>query len=178
MVDMHNFFREICAMYFVQNPIKLSAPGVIVQIDESSFSHKPKYHHGRAPASLIRVFGIVNTSTKPAVGYMDIIEERDAATLLPKIERIVRKRSMVHSNKWKAYSQMQGHGYKHRTVNHSLSFINPETGVNTQNIESYWNKQKSRIKVGLFGWKRSFFFNSYLQDKNLNVARSFIKKYF
>jgi len=37
-------------------------------------------------------------------------------------------------------------GLEHRTVNHSLNFVNPADGTHTQNIESYWAKQKLRIK--------------------------------
>ena len=31
-------------------------------------------------------------------------------------------------------------------VNHSLHFVDPVTGVHTQNIESYWNRVKTKFK--------------------------------
>ena len=34
----------------------------------------------------------------------------------------------------------------HATVNHSLEFVNPVTGVHTQHVESYWNRVKMKFK--------------------------------
>ena len=34
----------------------------------------------------------------------------------------------------------------HRTVNHSVEFVDSVTGVHTQNIESYWNRVKMKLK--------------------------------
>ena len=34
----------------------------------------------------------------------------------------------------------------HSTVNHSLHFIDPGTGIHTQNVESYWNHVKGKFK--------------------------------
>ena len=31
-------------------------------------------------------------------------------------------------------------------INHSIEFVNPTTGVPTQNVESYWNRQKTKLK--------------------------------
>ena len=36
----------------------------------------------------------------------------------------------------------------HRTVNHSVNFVDPQTVVHTQAIESYWNRHKAHIKQG------------------------------
>jgi hypothetical protein len=38
-------------------------------------------------------------------------------------------------------------GVQHRTVNHSLNFVDPGTGIHTQHIESYWSKCKGRFKA-------------------------------
>ena len=154
--------REICDRYLLKNPIRLGGPGVIVQIDESCFSHKPKHHRGRAPEHPIWVFGIVDTSYQPAVGYMEIVEKRDAETLLPIIQAVVDRKSIIHSDEWKAYSSLQRSGYQHSTVNHSLNFVEPVTGVHTQNIESYWNVKKAYIKK-MWGCHRNML-HWYLQE--------------
>ena len=50
------------------------------------------------------VFGIVDTSHSPAVGYMEVVQCRDAATLLPIIQSHVAPRSVVHSDQRRAYT--------------------------------------------------------------------------
>ena len=146
MVDLYSFFREVCTKHFETNPVQLGGPGITLQVDGSCFSHKPKHHRGRTPHSQIWVFGIVDTSTTPAIGYMEIVERRDAGTLLPIIEKVVRQGSTVHSDEWKAYQKISNIGYQHETVNHSLNFVDKKTGVHTQHVESYWNKQKGKNK--------------------------------
>lgn len=163
VVDIFNFFREICTKYFDKNPIRLGGAGLVVQIDESCFSHKPKYHRGRASKEPIWVFGLVDTSTVPCLGYMEIVESRSAMTLLPIIEKVVRPGTVIHSDQWKAYSNIQRDlGLEHHTVNHSVCFVDPHTGVHTQTIESYWGRHKARIKR-MQGCKREFL-HSYLQE--------------
>ncbi len=163
VIDCFSFFRELCSLYFQAYPIKLGGPGIVVQIDESCFSHKPKHHHGRSPNEPIWVFGIVDTSTKPAFGYMQIVHSRDSATLLPIIEKVVQPRSIIYSDQWKVYRSIQSsREIEHHRVNHSLHFVDPTTGVNTQTVESYWNKHKIRIKA-MLGCKREFL-DSYLQE--------------
>ena len=38
------------------------------------------------------------------------------------------------------------HRPSHSTVNHSLHFIDPGTGIHTQNVKSYWNRVKGKFK--------------------------------
>ena len=54
----------------------------------------------------------------------------------------------VHSDQWSAYNRVSSlPGIAgHSTVNHSLHFVDPSTGIHTQNIESYRNRVKCKIK--------------------------------
>lgn len=141
----------------------LGGPGVIVQIDESLFNHKPKvllrkftananvydivfvllqYHRGRRAEIENWVFGMVDTSYSPSLGYMQIVDRRDAATLLPIIRAHTAPGTIVHSDEWAAYSRIDREipHLQHQTVNHS---VNP-TGVHTQND---WNRVKKKLKT-------------------------------
>ena len=94
------------------------------------------------------VFGIVDTSYQPALGYMEIVQRRDAATLLPIIQAHTAPGSIVHSDDWAAYRSVHqlGNVATHNVVNHSLHFVDPVTGVHTQNVESSWNRVKTKFK--------------------------------
>ena len=94
------------------------------------------------------MFGMVDTSNTPSLGYMEIVPQRNAATLLPIIQQHVVNGSTVYSDQWAAYNQvaMVPGVAGHATVNHSINFVDPITGVHTQNVESYWNRVKTKFK--------------------------------
>ena len=79
---------------------------------------------------------MADTSSEPAVGYMEIVQRRDAATLLPIIAAHTAPGTIIHSGEWAAYCQVRNIPAvaSHNAVNHSLNFVDPQTGVHTQNI--------------------------------------------
>ena len=85
------------------------------------------------------MFGMVDTSQQPALGYMEVVQQRDALTLLPIIQAHTAPGTTIHSDQWAAYSPGIA---AHNTVNHSLNFVDPVTGTHTQHIESYWSRAK------------------------------------
>ena len=55
----------------------------------------------------------------------------------------------IYSDKWAAYNDIKALYHlklKHETVNHSLYFVNPDSFVCTNKIESYWNASKYKFK--------------------------------
>ncbi|KAF7688371.1 hypothetical protein CDIK_2943 [Cucumispora dikerogammari] len=139
--------RALCFKHNETFPIRLGGPSVICQIDESLFRHKPKNHRGRATNNKIWVFGIADTSFILAKIYLKVVENRSAAVLLLHISLVCRPGTIIHSDQWAAYNSIDVQWFAHETVNHSLYFVDPQTSVNTQTIESYWAKAKLRIKI-------------------------------
>ena len=153
-IDIYQWFREVWSTKLLSearanpNVVKLGGPGVVVQIDESMFSHKPKNHRGRPARSENWVFGMVDTSRNPALGVMRLVPRRDAATLLPIIKDWCLSGTIIYFDEGAAYNRINTlpNITQHQHVNHSLHFVDPATGVHTQNIESYWNNVKTKLK--------------------------------
>lgn len=94
------------------------------------------------------MFGMADITQQPALGYMEIVAHRNAATLLPIINSHVAPGTEVWSDEWSAYHNIGSlpNVSTHKTVNHSVQFLDPVTGVHTNHIESYWNRVKSKLK--------------------------------
>lgn len=90
----------------------------------------------------------MDVSQSPALGYMEVVQRRNAATLLPIIQQHVAPGSIIHSDQWAAYNSVSSlpNVSSHGTVNHTLHFVDPTTGVHTQNVESYWSRVKVKLK--------------------------------
>ena len=84
----------------------------------------------------------------PSLGFMQIVQQRTPQTLLPIINAHVALGTIVHTNEWRSYSRISSlpNVASHGMVNRSVTFVNPTTGFHTQNIESYWNRIKIKLK--------------------------------
>jgi hypothetical protein len=68
---------------------------------------------------------------------------RDQNTLNEIILNNVEIGSILATDQWAGYNRLSSIEYLHDTVNHSENFVNPETGVNTQQIEATWSVKKN-----------------------------------
>ena len=91
---------------------------------------------------------MVDASYAPGLGYMEVVQTRDAHTLLPIIRAHTAPGTIIHSDQWRAYNNVSSLPAvtAHGVVNHSLHFVDPVTGVHTQTVESYWNRDKTKLK--------------------------------
>ena len=107
-----------------------------------------------------KVFGIYDRDTN--VSILQVMDRRDAATLLPIIQRHVRPGSMIYSDGWAAYNKLDHLGYGHHVVIHDDKFVDPVTGVHINGDEAYWSRAKQKIKA-VYG-SRLYMIPSYLDE--------------
>ena len=85
---------------------------------------------------------MVDTSATLALGIVHAVPDHSATTLLPIIQQYVAPGTIVWLDEWSAYNTVSSlpNVAQHDTVNHSSEFVNPTTGIHTQNVESYRNR--------------------------------------
>ncbi|KCZ77911.1 hypothetical protein H311_01070, partial [Anncaliia algerae PRA109] len=121
---------------------KIGGKDRIVEIDESKFS-KRKYNIGRNIVSLWVVGGI---DVESGDSFFVEVIKRDATTLRGIILENVEQGSILHTDCWRGYINLQDFGYKHYTVNHSQNFVNPSNFCSTQMIEGMWSVYKRKFR--------------------------------
>jgi len=144
VTDWYNFARDICSEELINNPLRIGGAGHTVAIDESVVA-KTKPGNARArPVPPQWVFGGVDLGTGEF--FMELVPQRDAATLQPIIQRTIAPGTRIWSDQWAAYNGLNALGYVHQTVNHTQHFVDPVTGVHTNNIEARWSACKASFK--------------------------------
>ena len=80
--------------------------------------------------------------------FMVAVPDRTAATLIQVIEERIAPGTMIVSDCWAAYNQLDVHpDFVHFSVNHRYNFVNPNNPeVHTQTIERLWRSAKRRNK--------------------------------
>lgn len=146
IVQWFVYFRDICSWWLVQNPQTIGGQGLTVEIDESLVARR-KNERGRVVQQRW-VFGGVCRET--GQGFLVLIPDKTAQTLLPLIEEHVAPGSTIHSDGLASYNNINTlpviPPYQHLVVNHNRNFVDPQTGACTNNIECYWKNCKKKFK--------------------------------
>jgi transposase-like protein len=157
-------FRMLVGSTLEPEDQMIGGNGVIVEIDETKMG-KRKYHRGHHVDGVWVVAGIERTQTGKV--FATTVEDRSAATLTSLISAHVMPGSIVYTDLWKGYGNIESQlGLTHNTVNHSKCFKDPISGVCTNKVEGLNNALKmkisprNRVKGGMndhlleFIWRR------------------------
>jgi len=104
---------------------------------------KPENAQGR-PVPPQWVVGGVDLQTGKF--FLEMVPERSVARLTPVLQRHILPGSTVWTDCWHGYCQVAQQGYHHEVVNHNENFVDPTTGVHTDNVKSRWAACKAMLK--------------------------------
>ena len=120
ITDWYNFCRDICSQDLIINPVQLGGVGDIVEIDESKWGRKRKYHRGA-----VRneggpwIFGAIER--RRSMAYMFVVHRITREEIMPHILRSIAPGTIIHSDQYRVYNVLPQQGYHHETVNHSVT---------------------------------------------------------
>ncbi|XP_041349186.1 LOW QUALITY PROTEIN: uncharacterized protein LOC121368516, partial [Gigantopelta aegis] len=150
-VNWASYIRELFCHYVHQQYQMIYFMGD-VEIDKSLFGRKMKYKRGNPRGLKLGFFGIIERESNIIILYL--VDNCDANTLIPIIQRHVSPGSRIFSDSWAAYLQLNSLGYEHYSVCHKTNFNkkykNVETGeiINccTNQIEGVWKICKDHFR--------------------------------
>jgi transposase-like protein len=145
ITDYLRHFRQLAASSLDEEDDLVGGQGIIVEVDESKFG-KRKYHRGHRVEGAWVIGGVERTEKRKF--FAQVVEKRDAATIISVLSRHIKPGSIVHTDCWRAYSGIDAElGITHDTVNHSLEFVNKENNVHTNTIEGSWRWLKASVSL-------------------------------
>lgn len=175
----YRHYRQLVASTLAEERALVGGPGVVVEIDETKMG-KRKFHRGHHVEGVWILGGVERTTERQV--FLRVVDNRNAETLTNVIKDCVHPDSIIITDLWKAYSSLGSKlGFAHLTVNHSVTFKDPETGAHTNSIEGTWNGLKmfigarNRVKNGMdeflfeFIWRRKN--TGYLWDDFIGAMR-------
>lgn len=163
IAEYHRFYLQLIENNVENEDMKIGGNGIKVQIDETKLG-KRKYHRGHRVDGVWVLVGVEITNERKL--FIKAVSDRCAQTLEEIITSYVYPGSIIQTDMWKGYNNLNRLGYIHERVNHSIGFINEETGVNTNTVEGTNNGLKlsiparNRVECGINGhllkfvWRR------------------------
>ncbi len=174
VVDGYNICREACSKIISSRLKFCGTHDAPIQVGESYFSGRRKYNRGRFLSfdqhtrKACYLTGIQKSQAQPTssrncgnriaglwvVGLLQskenvhflVVPDHTAATLTPVIEKYVVEGSIVVTDEWRGYSQLERRGFFSQNSESFEEFVSPETGYHTKGIERQSVDAKSYMK--------------------------------
>lgn len=121
---------------------KIGGNKMIVEVDESKFG-KRKFNKGHHVDGVWIIGGVERSENKKI--NLEIIKKRNTENIDLFFKNNINIDSIVLTDCWRGYNNVQKNGYQHNTVNHSKFFKDPQTLIHTNTIEGNWNGIKQQV---------------------------------
>lgn len=111
-----------------------------VEADESYFGGRRKGWRGRGAAGKVPVFGILERRGRVSV---TVVPNVTAQTLLQETVKVVKRGTLVYTDKFRGYATLTFCGYRRLAVNHSRQFSRGKVHMN--GLEDFWSDAKGKL---------------------------------
>jgi transposase len=112
-----------------------------VEVDESYFGGVRKGKRGRGAAGKVVVFGLLKRGGKV---YTTMIDDTRSQTLVGIIRKRVRPDSVVYTDAYRSYDNLDVSEFHHRRINHGQAFVAQGNHIN--GIENFWSQAKRILR--------------------------------
>lgn len=127
----------------VDGEAMLGGTGKTVEVDETLIGGKrPRHGKGRHLENKTVVLGMVERGGEVVT---KIVPNVRSATLIPHVEALVAKGTIINTDYLGSYVVLRERGYTHDRVNHNAGEYVSATGCHTQTIEGFWAQLKRAI---------------------------------
>lgn len=146
--------RIIRALMIVRKSMSKDVPKVFcgtVEIDETYIGgqwknkrkkqRKIQAKRGRGTLKA-PVFGILCRGGKV---WAQVVPDVEARTLMPLIDKRVKRGSVICSDTWKSYTGIAARGYVHRLVEHGKGEYTDKQGNHINGLEGFWGYLKRKL---------------------------------
>jgi len=111
-----------------------------VELDETYFGGRRKGKRGRGAFNKVPVFGILE---RKGVVKVSVVKDVTAESLLGMTVKMVRRGSIVYTDKFHSYDALMFCGYRHLRIDHGKRFSRGKVYIN--GLEGFWSYAKERL---------------------------------
>jgi transposase len=111
-----------------------------VELDESYFGGRRKGKRGRGAAGKVPVFGILERKGRVQVTPVPNVTGK---TLIEETVKMVKRGSLVYTDKFRGYDALTFCGYRHLKVDHGKRFSRGQVHIN--GLEGFWSYAKGKL---------------------------------
>jgi len=86
-----------------------------IEVDEAYFGGRRKGKRGRGAAAKVPVFGILE---RDSLVRVEVVRDVTAKNLLNQTVRMVRRGSIIYTDKYKSYDSLMFCGFRHLSLDH------------------------------------------------------------
>lgn len=161
-------FHQIRKM-LTESDAKLGGEGSMVEVDETYIGARRKGITGRGAENKTIIVGAVERKGSVKA---KIIPNTKAESLVPFVRETVEQLTIVHTDEWRPYRQIQNYRFYHETSNHGhKQWV---VGLShTNSIEGFWSLLKGGLRGAYKGRPTRKYLQNYINEFAFRYNRRF-----